>query len=159
MNFLPFHRSTRKIFDKISNQRKRVIKDFTKPKNISVNNKLQKMINLRSLKETLKTGTIEKLNKEDNISVSNASSLKPSAKTDKNYSPNIYSNKEIIKINKTKNSKLAKTKSRRNGRSATKDKKRNNSKIKLEKENYPRKSLFEDFHPNEPQGNFIIFCN
>lgn len=127
------------------------MKDFSKPKNISVNPKTSKMLNLKSLRETLKTGTIDKINKGNISIVSNTSSIKQN-KNEQKFSPNIYYNKDIFQYNMNKKSDLEKLKSKTIGGSVTKDKNmRKSNKIK-KRESESKKSIFDVLQPNEPAG-------
>ena len=88
----PFHKSTRKIFDKFSHPRRRQTKDLTRPKNISSNPKNQKP--LKSLKESFKTGTMEK-NRESGSILSEVDLKAKEVPLERPAKANIYSNNEI----------------------------------------------------------------
>lgn len=63
MNIFPFQKSTRKIFDKFSQSRRRPVKDFGRPKNLTSHAKAHRVMNFKCLKDTFKSGTIERVSR------------------------------------------------------------------------------------------------
>lgn len=89
------------MMDKITQPRRRNQKEFGRPKNISMNSRLAKVPGLKSLKETFKSGTIEKNTRENQSSTFEISSNPNNIHYDENVSHNIYSSKEQGKFNQT----------------------------------------------------------
>ena len=77
------------MLDKISHPRRRQLREGVRPKNISMNSRSQKA-GLKSLKETLKSGTFERNNKENLSSTFEISSNPNNATGDEGRSHNLY---------------------------------------------------------------------